>query len=98
MEEQGVALPGMPVEEELARQVSWQIQLRWFAAAGVLLATWFASAFLLFQLPTVQLYAVGLFILAYNALFRWYLRRAERRAISEAAFFERFAKAQTSLD
>jgi signal transduction histidine kinase len=98
MEETNTALPGMPVEEELARQVSWQIQLRWVAAVGVLLATWFASAFLLLRLPTAQLYAVGLFILAYNALFRWYLRRAERQAIPEAAFFDQFAKAQTSLD
>ncbi len=98
MERKSVALPRMPVEEELIRQVSWQIQLRWFAAIGVLLATWSATAFLGLELPTIQLYAFGLFILVYNGVFRWYLRRTERRAISEAAFFDRFAKAQTSLD
>ena len=98
MEEKGVVTPRTPVEEELARRVAWQIQLRWSAALGVLAATWFASSILNIQLPLWPLYTVGLSILFYNALFLLYLKRLEREAISEAAVFDRFAKLQTSLD
>jgi signal transduction histidine kinase len=75
MEEKGVVSPRTPVEEELARRVAWQIQLRWFAAIGVLVATWFASSILNIQLPLWPLYIIGLSILFYNALFRLYLGR-----------------------
>lgn len=63
----------MPVEEELVERVAWQIQLRWFAALGVLVATWLAGSVLSVQLPSWPLYTVGLFILFYNACFRLYL-------------------------
>jgi len=75
MEAQGVITPRMPVEEELAGRVIWQVQLRWLAAAGVLVATWIASSILKVQLPTRPLYALGLFILFYNTLFRLFLHR-----------------------
>jgi len=75
MEEKSVGPPRTPVEEELAGRVAWQIQLRWFAALGVLVATWFASSILNIQLSPWPLYVVGLSILFYNALFRFYLGR-----------------------
>ena len=75
MEEKGVVPPRTPVEEELVGRVAWQIQLRWFAALGVLVATWVASSILKIQLPPRPLYTLGLFILFYNALFRLYLKR-----------------------
>jgi signal transduction histidine kinase len=65
----------MPVEEELVGRVAWQIQLRWFAALGVLVATWIASSILHIQLTLWPLYTIGLFILLYNAFFRFYLER-----------------------
>jgi len=75
MEEKGVVPPRTPVEEELVERVAWQIQLRWFAAIGVLVATWAANSILKIQLPPWPLYALGLFILLYNFLFRLYLTR-----------------------
>jgi signal transduction histidine kinase len=76
------------VGEELDGQLAWQVQLRWFssigileirlrwiAALGVLIATWFASSILQIPLPTWPLYAIGACMLAYNALFRFYLDR-----------------------
>ena len=98
MEGKHVAPSRTPVEEELVGRVAWQIQLRWFAALGVLVGTWVASSILNVQLPREPLYAIGLCVLLYNALFQLYLRRLEREAISEASIFDRFAKAQTSLD
>jgi len=75
MEENRVVPPRTPVEEELVSRVAWQIQLRWFAALGVLIATWFATSILNVRLPRWPLYALGLFILSYNALFVIYLKR-----------------------
>jgi signal transduction histidine kinase len=75
MAEKGAVPPRTPVEEELVGRVAWQIQLRWFAALGVLVATWIASSFLNIPVPQWPLYAVGLFILFYNILFRLYSER-----------------------
>jgi signal transduction histidine kinase len=98
MREEGAAYSRTPVEEELAGRVAWQIQLRWLAAVGVLAAAWFASSIPSIQLSPWPFYTVGLTILFYNALFRLYLQRLERGSASEAAVFDRFAKAQTGLD
>ena len=43
MEEKGVVPTRTPVEEELVRQVAWQIRLRWIAGTGVLLYFHFTS-------------------------------------------------------
>jgi signal transduction histidine kinase len=75
MEEKRFVLSRAPIEEELVERVAWQIQLRWFAAIGVLVATWVASSILNIQLPQWPLYAIGLSILFYNALFWLYLER-----------------------
>lgn len=98
MEEKGTRPPQTPVEEELIRQVAWQIQIRWFAAVGVLAAAWLATNVLNIQLPQWWLYAIGLFILGYNVVFWLYLKRLEGKAVSSATDFGRFAWAQTSLD
>ncbi len=73
MENKEVVSPRTPVEEELIGRVTWQIALRWFAALGVLAATWVASIVPGVELALWPLYAIGLFILFYNALFRLYL-------------------------
>jgi signal transduction histidine kinase len=75
MEEKGVMPPRTPVEEELVERVAWQIQLRWFAAIGVLVAAWFANSILNIQLPLWPIYAVGLSIIFYNAIFHLYLKQ-----------------------
>jgi signal transduction histidine kinase len=75
MEEQAVVPPRTPVEEELVGRVAWQIQLRWFAALGVLIATWFSTSILNVQLPARPLYTLGLVIFFYNVLFLLHLRR-----------------------
>ena len=98
VEQRLVGFSKTPVEEELVGRVAWQIQLRWFAAAGVLVAAWFATSVLGISLPQGPLYAVGLAILLYNAAFWYYLRQLERQSVSEASVFDRFAKVQTSLD
>jgi signal transduction histidine kinase len=103
MREDRAVLSRTPVEEELVGRVAWQTQLRWAAALGVLTATWLASSILDIRLSTGPLYAIGLSILFYNALFLLYLKRAERlaserEAVSEASIFDRFAKVQTSVD
>lgn len=98
VEQRLVGFSKTPVEEELVRRVAWQIQLRWFAAAGVLVAAWFATSVLDISLPQGPLYAVGLAILLYNTAFWFYLRQLERQSVSEATIFDRFAKVQTSLD
>ena len=89
MEERRVSTPRTPVEEELVGRVAWQIQLRWFAALGVLAATWVASFVLKVHLPVGPIYAVGLLILLYNTLFHLYLRRLERESADTAAIFDR---------
>ena len=75
MEEKGALPPRTPVEEELVERVAWQIQLRWFAAIGVLVAAWFANSILNIQLPLWPIYAVGLSIIFYNAIFHLYLKQ-----------------------
>jgi signal transduction histidine kinase len=88
MQDSTVSLSSMQVREELdgrlARQVQLrgfasigilEIRLRWFAAAGVLVATWLASTVFDLPLPTLPLYAIGLSMLAYNAILRLYLDR-----------------------
>jgi signal transduction histidine kinase len=98
MDQDEIGSARTPVEEELVGRVAWQIQLRWLAALGVLGAAWFARTILGIQLPQGALWAVGLSILLYNALFWFYLKRLERQSVSYAAVFDRFAKVQTGLD
>ena len=70
MGKKGIVPPRTPVEEELIGRAAWQIQLRWFAAIGVLVDAWFASSILNIQLPLLPFYTIGLSILFYNAFFR----------------------------
>jgi signal transduction histidine kinase len=104
MEETGVIPPRTPVEEELVGRVAWQIQLRWFAGLGVLIAAWLVTSILKVHLPTRPLYALGVFILFYNSLFLIYWKRLsypspfKSSGHVQAANFDRFAKVQTALD
>lgn len=124
----------LQVDQDLDVQRAWKVQLRWFASIGVLeirvrwmaavsvlVGTWFASSLLQVPLATWPLYAIGLCMLGYNAVFRFYLGRhfayprrvsgydyesllrfywrgLEREDPAEAASFDRFVKAQLSLD
>jgi signal transduction histidine kinase len=88
MEDGVAALSGTQVGDDIDEHLSWRVQLRWFASIGVLVirlrwyaalavlvATWIASSVLEVPLPTLPLYALGLCMLAYNALFRLLLER-----------------------
>jgi len=88
MVEQRDISPSVQVEEDLSGRAAWQLQLRWFASIGileirlrwlagigVLVATWFATSMLNVPLSPWPLYAIGLCILAYNAVLWFYLGR-----------------------
>ena len=93
--------PGKPartlVEAEMVSSVAWLIHLRWFAGAGVLLATWLVGTVFNLGVPAVPLFTIGSGILIYNLIF--YL--AERRlthASAPAEAYDRLAKWQVGLD
>jgi signal transduction histidine kinase len=88
MVEQRDFSPSVQVEQDLSGRAAWQLQLRWFASIGileirlrwlagigVLVATWFATSMLNVPLSPWPLYAIGLCILAYNAVLWFYLGR-----------------------
>lgn len=88
MEKQLARLPDVPLEEDLSGRAAWQIQLRWFSSIGileirlrwiagllVLFTTWIATSMLDVPLSPVPLYAVGLSMLAYNAVLWFYFER-----------------------
>ncbi len=64
-----------PVEYELCLSLGWLTKLRWLAGLGVIAASWGAQLILPLDLPLWPLTIVGLGILAYNLLFRWWLHR-----------------------
>jgi len=65
----------IPMEQELQARLAWFISLRWFAGAGIIVATFLVSLIILPELPVKPLYAVGLFVLLYNLAFCLYLSR-----------------------
>ena len=66
---------GALAEDELASGLSWLVNLRWLAAAGLLLMTWLVTDVWARPVPALPLYLLGFGLLAYNALAWWWLRR-----------------------
>ncbi len=66
------------VHYELEASQVWLIRLRWVAGIGVILGTWGATHILGLGMATGPLYALGVGILLYNALFARWMRRACR--------------------
>jgi signal transduction histidine kinase len=85
-------------DQELINSLGWLVRTRWFAGFGVMAAAFVAAHLLALPVPAGALYAVGLFILVYNAaLFRW-LSQLERLGQESMEAYERFARAQIGLD
>ena len=87
-----------PVEEELIASEAWLIRIRWWAGLGVLAATGVAAFILRLTLPAVPLCAIGLAILAYNAILYVVLQRRLRVIPRVVKTFERLAQLQMGLD
>jgi len=85
-------------DQELINSLGWLVTTRWFAGFGVMAAAFVAAHLLALPVPEAALYAVGLFILVYNAaLFRW-RGRLERSGQDSMEAYARFARAQIGLD
>ena len=85
-------------EQELVSSLSWLIDLRWFAAIGVLLATWFSASVLDINIQAAPLYLLGLGLLAYNALLWWGLGRLNANPSCPNVVYQWFARFQIGLD
>jgi signal transduction histidine kinase len=83
-------------ERELVRSLGWLIRLRWFAAAAVLAVT--PVSMVATRIPPQPLLAVGLALLAYNALFHAGLQRLDRSPSRSLSAYRWFAWTQVSLD
>lgn len=76
----------------------WLLQLRWGAGLTVLAATALAREVLGVGVPTTALVAVGITILAYNALLWIGLRRVSREGIGNAGLVTRLTHLELVLD
>lgn len=85
-------------EQELISSLGWLITLRWVGGIGVLLATWFSLNFLALPLPVLPLYALGIGVLAYNALYWWGLRWLNARTFTPPVTYQWFARVQIGVD
>jgi signal transduction histidine kinase len=65
--------------EEVSSRLKWLIELRWLAAAGVVMLPLAAANVLAFRLPVSSLALVGVGIAAYNLAFRSWLRARYRQ-------------------
>jgi signal transduction histidine kinase len=86
------------VDQELVSSVARFIRMRWPAGAGLLAATWLATAVLGLPLPAMPLYVIGAAILAYNTAFTIVLRRFRRTGPANVIWFHRLIKVQIGLD
>jgi signal transduction histidine kinase len=85
------------VEAELIASVSWLINLRWLAGAGVIAASWVVRYIFKLSAPTGVLCVLGAGILIYNLIF-FVLERRYRYSATPAPVYSRLAKWQTGLD
>lgn len=86
------------VEEELISSMTWLIGMRWLAGLGVLAVTWITDIVLNLRLPIALLYAIGLAILIYNAVFQVILNALSRAESRNVSAFDLLTKAQIGLD
>jgi GAF domain-containing protein len=89
---------GAWADDELASGLSGLVQLRWLAAAGLLVATGLVAGVWRRSLPVVPLLALGVATLAYNALARWALLRLNISPDRSSAAYRRQARIQIGLD
>ena len=87
-----------PVERELAACQFWLVKLRWVAGFGVLIATWISENILRLGLTSIPIYAIGICVLLYNALFWWWLNGWERKTKTPAANTQLLARLQIAAD
>jgi len=77
------AKPGLiPLEREFQERLIWYIRLRWMAVAGILLGAWGVTSFIVVELSPLPLYAVGLVVICYNALFSLFRPRFESESVA----------------
>jgi signal transduction histidine kinase len=84
-------------EQEMVDSLGWLVAMRWLAGLGVMAGALIASQWLSLAVNELALYRVGLAILAYNAVLRWWQERVERHPDSTVAW-ERFGRAQIIFD
>ncbi len=87
-----------PAESELVASQDWLVRLRWFAGLGVLVATWISEHILSLGLASNPIYVIGVCILAYNALFWWWLDGGARRDQRKHTDTRRLARLQIAAD
>ncbi|MGA9753159.1 MAG: GAF domain-containing sensor histidine kinase [Acidobacteriota bacterium] len=85
-------------QQELLYSLGWLIRMRWLAGVGVLAGTLVATTVLHLPIPPKPLYALGLGILAYNALLAYLLRVLTRSRKGTESSFAWFARLQIGLD
>ncbi len=86
------------VEQEIISSGAWFIRIRWVAGFGVIIATWVVTVLLAVRLPALPIYAVGVVILIYNAIFWWARERLVRRQPGHVASFGHMTSWQIGLD
>jgi len=87
-----------PAERELAASQDWLVRLRWFAGLGVLVATWISEHIWELGLASIPIYVIGVCILAYNAVFRWWLNGGKWRDQRKHTDTQRLARLQIAAD
>lgn len=87
----------LPRDQELIERVSWLINLRWIAAAGILSGAWIARNLARLEVPDGKLVMIGLGLLAYNVALGWWVAKL-RRTSAKVETFRLCAHAQILLD
>ncbi|MCJ7548311.1 MAG: ATP-binding protein [Anaerolineae bacterium] len=87
-----------PAERDLAASQDWLVRLRWFAGLGVLVATWISEHILGLGLASIPIYVIGVCILAYNAVFWWWLNGGAWRDQREHTDTRLLARLQITAD
>jgi signal transduction histidine kinase len=90
------ARPADAHTQELTSRITWIIQLRWIAAAGVGATIWLVPRFFGVELAVVPLYAVTACLAAYNAVL-WSVRRFSPQVTRGLGLFL-FTNLQISID
>ncbi len=96
--EQSLRLSRMPVEYELCMGLGWLSNLRWLAGAGVIAATWIASALVGVEIDTGALYLTGVAILAYNLIFQRWLTQIQCDLTGISTRTRTLARVQIAMD
>ena len=96
--ERSLRLSRMPVEYELCMSLGWLSNLRWLAGAGVIVATWAASALVGVEIDTVALYITGVAILVYNLIFQRWLTQIQCDLTGISTHTRTLARVQIAMD